>query len=215
MDIIFEDKDIIVVDKPAGIATQSAKVGEPDIESELKKYRRNRGEAPDIYVIHRLDQPVRGLLVFAKTKQAAAGLSKAMQKEAFSKDYTALVYKPEAFVKEASLTDYLIKDSKTNSSKVVSKEINGSKEARLFYKTVSEEEQTATLSVHLETGRHHQIRVQLSNAGMPLLGDLKYGNEASKVLSLNLGIRTVALTAVNLSFRHPITQKMMNFELEK
>ncbi len=214
MNIIFEDKNIIVVDKPAGIATQSAKVGEADLESELKKYRRNNAEPPEIYVVHRLDQPVRGLIVFAKTKQAAAGLSKEMQKEAFSKDYEAKVYKPADFIKEAALIDFLLKDAKTNSSKVVDKSVKGAKEARLSYETLSEEEKTATVLIHLETGRHHQIRVQLSNAGMPLLGDLKYGTEESKIVSEELGIKMVALTAKKLSFRHPITQKIMKFELE-
>lgn len=213
MTILYEDKSILVVDKPAGIATQSAQIGQADLESELKKYRHSKGEAPEIYVVHRLDQPVRGLLVFAKTKAAAAGLSKDMQKEAFSKDYLAKVLKPANPFRKAELTDFLVKDAKTNTSKVVTKTTPGAKEARLSYTMVSEDEKTMLLSVHLETGRHHQIRVQLAHAGMPILGDLKYGTEESRELSKEYGIETVALTAYKLSFRHPLTGKQMNFEI--
>lgn len=216
LNILFEDNYIIVVEKPAGIATQSAKVGEPDLETELRKYRKTKGESPEIYVVHRLDQPVSGILVFAKTKEAAAGLTKAMQKDSFSKDYKAVIYKGENIIpiEKIELVDFLVKDSKTNSSRVTtnSKE-PGAKEARLIYRKESEDEKTATLNVHLLTGRHHQIRLQLSNAGMPIVGDLKYGSSESINYSKEEKVRFVKLKAYHLSFKHPITGKGMDFEV--
>ena len=213
LSIIYEDNFIIVVDKPAGIATQSARVGETDLESELKKYRKAKGEAPEIYVVHRLDQPVSGLIVFAKTKAAAAGLTKDMQREAFSKIYLAAVFKTESFKPEAALTDFIVKDAKTNRSYIAaSPKDRGTAEARLSYVTVREEGKTAVLKITLETGRHHQIRLQLSNAGMPLLGDLKYGSKESIEYSRGHGIKNVALCAYTLRFVHPITQKALEFE---
>lgn len=221
MNILYEDKYIIVVEKPAGIATQSAKVGESDLETELRKYRKTKGEPTEIYVIHRLDQPVSGILVFAKTKEAAAGLSKAMEKDSFSKDYRAVVfkgknnlYKEDGSDKGIELTDFLIKESKTNTSRVAkSPKEPGAKEARLIYRKISEDENTFTLEVHLLTGRHHQIRLQLSNAGMPIVGDLKYGTGESIEYSRNNNVKYVCLKAFRLSFVHPITGERKSFEL--
>ncbi len=214
MNIIFEDKDLLVVDKPAGIATQSAKVGEADLETELKKYRKQKGEVPEIYVIHRLDQPVAGILVFAKTKEAAAALTAQLTKEAFSKTYEAVVLKPADFAEQGKLTDHLVKEKKGNTSRVAaSPKEAGAKEARLSYETMTQDERTATLRVHLETGRHHQIRLQLSNAGMPILGDQKYGSPESIAFSKEQGIRFVSLRAAELSFIHPKTGEEMVFKL--
>ena len=214
MNIIFEDKDLLVVEKPAGIATQSAGVGVPDLETELMKYRKNKGEVPEIYVVHRLDQPVAGLLVFAKTKEAAAALTKELTGEAFTKTYEATVFKTERFVREGRLTDYLVKEKKGNLSRIAaSPNEAGAKEARLSYETVCEDEKTATLKVHLETGRHHQIRLQFSNAGMPLVGDLKYGSNESIAYSKEVGVKFVALRATELKFTHPKSKKEMRFLL--
>lgn len=239
MKIIYEDESIIVVDKPAGIATQSSKIGEKDLESELKKYRKTKGEKPEIYVIHRLDQPVSGLLVFAKDKEAAGVLSKDMAQESFSKVYEATVLKPvtsntdksevptdtdinaemdyqstgNSYISEGRLEDYLIKDNRTNSSRVAkSPKENGAKRAALSYKVLDQDEETARVLITLETGRHHQIRVQFSNAGMPLLGDLKYGSNKSIEISKARGNNSVALRAIRLCFKHPKTGKLMNFE---
>lgn len=214
MEIVFEDEDILVINKPSGIATQSSKIGEKDIESECRKYRKQKGEKPEIYIVHRLDQPVSGLLLLAKTKDAAAVLSKDMQRFGFVKEYKAQILKPDSgYKKEDRLENYLIKDSKTNSSRVASETENGAKKAILTYETISEDSETAQVLIRLETGRHHQIRVQFSNAGMPLLGDLKYGNQASREISQKLGIKFVCLNACRLTFKHPTNHKELVFSL--
>ena len=214
MNIIYEDKDILVIDKPAGLAVQTRSVGEKDVESEIKKLRRSKGEPAEIYVVHRLDKPVSGLMVLAKNKDAAAVLSKEMGSDDFLKIYKARVLKPKDFIRREKLTDYLVKDAKTNTSHVASLDEKGAKKAVLSYETLNEDESLAELLIKLETGRHHQIRLQLSHAGMPILGDLKYGTEESKRVSSMLNIYTVSLRAVELSFKHPVTHKELHFTID-
>lgn len=213
MEVLFEDDSVLVVNKPSGIATQSKGVSSKDLESECKKYRKSKGEEPEIFVVHRLDQPVSGILVFAKTKEAAAALTKGINEEDFSKDYRAVVYKEGPIKPGAKLVDCLIKDGRTNMSCVVPKSTPGAKEAELVYKVEEENDKTATLQVHLKTGRHHQIRVQLSNAGMPLLGDMKYGTEESIAYSKEAGIKQIGLCACHLEFKHPKTGGHMEFSI--
>lgn len=213
MEVLFEDDEILVVNKPAGIATQSKGVAAKDLESECKKYRKQKGEAPEIYVVHRLDQPVSGILVFAKSKEAASALSKGMKADDFSKDYRAIVYKESSIKPGGKLSDYLIKDGKTNTSCVVPANIPGAKEAVLTYEVEEEADNTASLLVHLKTGRHHQIRVQLANAGMPILGDLKYGTQDSICYSKDNKISNIKLCAYHLEFNHPKTGGHMEFSI--
>jgi len=215
--ILFEDQDVIVCHKPAGIATQTARVGQADMVSEIANYL--KGACPDckkslyVGVIHRLDQPVEGILVFAKNREAAANLSRQAAGDGMTKEYLAVVCK-ESAPRSGELTDYLLKDGKTNISRVVTPEIKGAKEARLSYEILSEGPSgTALVKIRLYTGRHHQIRVQMANAGMPLLGDRKYAGEAAAAVSLQLGIRELALCAYRLSFTHPKTGKRMQFEI--
>ena len=219
--IVFEDEHIIVAYKPAGIATQTARLGQQDMVSELKNYLakkpENKGKgAPYLGLVHRLDQPVAGILAFAKTKQAAASLSKQITDGTFHKYYYALVFggTPK---EQDTLEDYLSKDSKTNMSNVVSKDHPDAKCAKLHYQwketlmVVEEAAEASLVEVELFTGRHHQIRVQMAHAGMPLLGDSKYGTEAAKEFSKNIGCRNVALCACRLVFQHPKTGKMIDF----
>lgn len=181
-DILYEDKEIVVCRKRAGIAVQTARLGEPDMETELKKYFR----APYMTAVHRLDQPVEGVLVFARTKKAAADLNRQSREQAMNKQYYAVVLLDGAEAPEGknTLADYLERDGKTNISKVTG-EGNG-KYAELSYEILKKrkaeegEPETALVRIWLKTGRHHQIRVQMANAGMPLLGDVKYGSERSK-----------------------------------
>ena len=212
-EILYEDETIIVIRKPAGLATQSAKVGEADAVSELKKYLAENGaKNPYIGVVHRLDQPVEGLLVFAKTKDAAAGLTKQLSAGTLNKHYYALVCGNPS-VDEGELVDYLIKEQSV--ARVVSPEHKDAKKAVLQYKVVKRmPEGLALLDIHIDTGRFHQIRVQMSHAGMPLLGDMKYGSDASMTFSREVGVRFVALYAYHLEFRHPITKKAMSYELQ-
>ncbi len=157
---------------------------------------------PQLYMVHRLDQPVEGVMVFAKTKAAAAELSKQVQDGRMKKVYHAKV---EGLIpkEEDVLTDYLKKDARTNSSRVVSEQEggkNGAKQAILSYRRLSEDE----VEVHLKTGRHHQIRVQLSHAGMPIRGDRKYGAKTGGRL---------CLASVSLEFIHPKTKKRMVYSI--
>ena len=243
MDILFEDNSIIVIYKPSGIATQTKKVGEKDIVSELKRHLKGGY----VGVVHRLDQPVCGLLVFAKNKEAAADLSKqvaAKGEAGFQKDYTAIclresncmqsalpcaIDQKESFThgseqKDSShhrLEDYIIKE-KEGFARIVSPQeadkYPDAKKAILTYEVLREmkisDELCYRLRVHLETGRFHQIRAQLANAGLPIIGDQKYGTESSKNISAKAGIRRVLLCADSLVFRHPATGKTMQFTTE-
>ena len=211
-DILYEDNSILVINKPAGVPVQTSKIGEKDIESMARVYRKSKGEPPEIYVVHRLDQPVSGILLLAKTEDAAAALSKGIDTDSFSKIYRAGVYAGAEIPDHGRLSGWLLK-GRDNASKVVPKGTAGAKEAILEYRVIEREGKTATLEIHLETGRHHQIRVQLSAAGMPILGDRKYGNDESVRLSQELGIKNVSLTAFQLEFKHPETGKPMKFTL--
>ena len=213
--IVHEDRDILVCHKPAGLAVESAAIGRMDMVSELKNYLKS----PYLGVVHRLDQPVEGLLVFAKNPQAAGALSKQLQQNTLNKEYYAVVCgKPDK--EEASLVDYLQKDNKTRMAKVVKKGAPDAKEAVLEYhllKTV--ENSISLLCVKIKTGRFHQIRVQLSNAGFPILGDRKYGNQTSCELSEKVGsmcgkpINDVALCAYKLEFKHPVSGQKISFAI--
>lgn len=216
--IIYEDKEVLVCHKPAGIAVQNAKIGTMDLESGLKNYLAVKTkEMPYLGVVHRLDQPVEGLVVFAKTPRAARELSRQVSGTGMDKYYLAVTTgtPPE---RSGILEHYLKKDGRSNSSAVVSGEIPGAKRARLSYKVLKEfqmEEFGAEkcmlmctlMEIHLETGRHHQIRVQMSAAGMPLLGDRKYHPSEAAGRFPALG-----LCSYKLSFTHPATKKKMCFE---
>lgn len=261
--ILYEDRDIIVCHKPAGIAVQSAGVGSMDMVSELKRYMKQTDREPYLGIVHRLDQPVEGIIVFAKTPKAAAELSrqvssgnitnleqiKKQRDKMMKKIYHAEVYGhlPKT---AGELQDYLVKDSASNTSYVVdvldSRESglteciengreNGSlkdlendrnhrkseknrKEAPkwsyLTYKVLERREETDLVEIHLFTGRHHQIRVQFSHAGYPLVGDVKYASEDSAEYNLKKNIRTVSLKAVKLEFTHPASGKRMEFSID-
>ena len=204
MDIVYEDKDKIILNKPAGQLSQSGKSFEMDLVSEVLTYRKSKGEEAYAAIINRLDRPVSGLVLMAKNKKEAARLSLLMQKETLCKHYQVLVCgKPDS--DEGELVDNLIKDAKNNESSVVSKGMAGSKEARLKYRLLSydEEADVSRLDIHLITGRHHQIRVQLASRNMPVAGDGKYGgNMAAQAAERIKGIRIkrgcIALCAVSL-----------------
>ena len=208
--ILHEDEHVIVCYKPAGLATQTAKMGAQDMESLLKNYLyKKEKKMPYVAVIHRLDQPVEGILVFAKTPFAAKELNKGMQGAGFGKYYKAVVCGiPNE--KKAVLEDYLIKDGKTNTSRVGKKDEAEAKKAVLAYEVIQQTDNKALLKIKLETGRHHQIRVQMANMGCPIQGDTKY-NSAENV---DKSWKNIALCAYHLEFVHPKTKKKMVFEIE-
>lgn len=214
INVLYEDNDIIVVNKPAGLATEGGRIGEKDLESEIKNYLASKKESPEVYIVHRLDKPVSGIVVLAKNKGAAAVLSKSLSDDSFSKEYKAVVYKEKPLPKEGTLTDYLIKDVKNNISRAAkSPDEKGARKAVLSYEVESEEDKSAVLRIKLMTGRHHQIRVQLSNAGFPILGDRKYGSKDSIEYSFSKGIKDVSLTACALSFDHPVSGGHLRFSI--
>lgn len=208
--ILHEDEYVIVCYKPAGIATQTAKMGAQDMESLLKNYLyKKEKKMPYIAVIHRLDQPVEGILVFAKTSFAAKELNKGLQGADFGKYYKAVVCGiPKE--KKATLEDYLVKDGKTNTSRVGKKEEAEAKKAVLSYEVLRQEADKALVQVKLETGRHHQIRVQMANMGCPIWGDTKYNSGEN----VDKSWKNIALCAYHLEFVHPKTKKKMTFEIE-
>ncbi len=209
-EILFEDAHILVCVKPHGIATQSRQIGRPDMVNILKnRIHQNtpsQGE-PYLAIVHRLDQPVRGILVFAKSPFAARELSRELQQQRFAKYYRALVEgrPPKA---TAVLEDYMVKDTRTNLSRVCGRGVPGAKLARLHY-TVAANGRTE-LDIRLETGRHHQIRVQLSHMGCPIVGDTKYDPNCS---SLGSSWQNICLCAYRLEFCHPKTRELLRFSL--
>ncbi len=207
--ILYEDDAILVCHKPAGVAVQTGRLGEADMESLLKNYRAGKGETPWIGVVHRLDQPVEGVMVFAKTKEAAASLSRQMRERLAEKSYYAVTDGIPA-QKKGMLEDYLIRDGRTNLSSVTERGAKGAKRAALAYEVIQEKDGRAILKIRLETGRHHQIRVQLSHAGMPVAGDRKY-NFREHVLPRAGGLK---LCACHLSFRHPVSRRKLEFEID-
>lgn len=213
--ILYEDNDILVCIKPSGFPVQSAQVSSGDMESELKSYLKKTTGKSYLGIVHRLDQPVRGVMVFAKSEKAAASLSKQIQAgtdKTMGKYYEAFVLGAD-ISERGVLTDYLVKDGRTNSSRVSEPGEAQAKKAILEYQVLERyKEGYCRIGITLHTGRHHQIRVQMAHAGHPLLGDKKYGNEQSAILSEQLGIKNVMLKATRLEFIHPITNKKMVFE---
>ncbi|MDE5891988.1 MAG: RNA pseudouridine synthase [Acetatifactor sp.] len=211
--IVYEDQDILVCHKPAGLATQSAGVTQPDVVSELKSYLKGAY----VGMIHRLDQPVEGLLVFARNKKAAAALTRQLEDGTLRKQYCVLVC-GHPMQEKGELVDYLSKEGSL--SRVVSEGSPGAKKAVLQYQ-VSQSgrgetdwpQECTCLDICIGTGRFHQIRCQLSHAGMPVLGDRKYGTAESLEMSRRMGIRNTALCAYRLMLKHPASGREISCEI--
>ena len=224
-EVLFEDRDVLVIYKPSGFAVQTSRVGEADVVSELKNYLRQKEKAenlvggiPYLGIIHRLDQPVEGLLVFGKNKQATSFLSGQLQKEGgggtfHKKYYAVLCGKP--FSLEGTVEDFLYKN-KDRAEVAKNGSVPGAKRAVLRYivRQVREVDRLYLADIEIQTGRFHQIRAQMAHAGTPLLGDLKYGNEETKAMARKLGIQTVALCAHSLCFLHPVTKQEIRFQIK-
>lgn len=197
-EILYEDNNLIVCYKPAGVATQTKRLGQQDMESLLKNHvavelrKLNKNVPPYIGVVHRLDQPVEGVMVYAKNQKAAAALSKQVQERSIGKNYYALVQLPEGktFAEATGLTpegtkeDFMTFDRRTNVSRIVPKGTKDAKKAVLDYRVIAENEGRALLDITLHTGRHHQIRLQMAGMGTPIVGDAKYGSKEAGQLGL-------------------------------
>ena len=207
LNILYEDNHIIVVVKPPNIPSQGDKTEDEDMLTIIKGYIKEKYNKPgNVYLglVHRLDRPVGGVMVFAKTSKAAARLSEQVRNKVFKKEYLAIVDgKPEN--KIGTLEDYLLKNEKTNTSKVVKEGTKNSKYAKLDYETLkyNEEINLSLLKILLHTGRHHQIRVQFANFGHSICGDQKYGTRGRG--------KQISLWAYKLTIEHPITKEIMTF----
>ena len=204
INVVYEDNHIIVVEKPVNIPVQADDSKDLDFLSMIKKYIKDKYNKPgNVYVglVHRLDRPVGGIMVFAKTSKAASRLSEQVRLNKIKKVYHAVIEgKP---LKEGRLEDYLLKDSKTNTTKVN----KSGKLSILDYKLISTVENLSLVKVFLKTGRSHQIRVQFSSRNLPLYGDQRYNKNAK------VG-QQIALYATSLSFEHPTTKENLTFELD-
>ena len=208
LDIIYEDNHIIVVKKLPNIPSQADKTEDIDMLTIIKQYLKEKYNKPgNVYLglVHRLDRPVGGVMIFAKTSKSASRLSNQVREKIFKKRYLAVV--DGKFEKtEGTLEDYLYKDERNNMSKVVNSNKKNAKLAKLDYKVlIYDEIKNLTLvEINLHTGRHHQIRVQLSNAGHSIFGDQKYGKRGKG--------KQIALWAYKLTINHPITNEEMTFK---
>ena len=205
--ILFEDNHIIVVEKTPNIPSQSDKTGDIDMLTLVKLYIKEKYNKPgNVYLglVHRLDRPVGGIMIFAKTSKAASRLSNEVREKVFKKTYLAVVDGKIEKTK-GSLENYLYKDERNNMSKVVNKDKKNAKLAKLDYEVLfyDEVKNLSLLKINLHTGRHHQIRVQLSNFGHSIFGDQKYGTRGTG--------KQIALWAYELTIMHPITKEEMTF----
>ena len=204
LDVVYEDNHIIVVVKPCNILSQADNTNDIDMLSLIKDYLKEKYNKPgNVYLglVHRLDRPVGGLMVFAKTSKAASRLSFQVRDRTFKKSYLAIVRGCD-IKSEGHLTDYIVK--KNNNSSYVTNAQDG-KLCKLFYRVLerNKEEDLALVSINLETGRHHQIRVQFASRGYPLYGDQRYGRQDKK---------QIALFANRLEFIHPVKKESIIFE---
>ncbi len=208
--VIYEDNHLLVVEKPINMLVQEDQTSDPDLLTELKAYIKTKYNKPGnvfLSLVHRLDRPVGGVIVFAKTSKAAGRLSDQLRRRVIERKYL-VVTRGVMKEKEGRLVDHLLKDHRRNYVSVVSNKVKGSKEARLTYKTIGIKNNLSLLEVKLETGRSHQIRVQLAHLGHPIYGDQKYGEELNQVG------QQIALWAHELSFKHPTTKEVMTFKTD-
>ena len=208
LNVVYEDNHVIVVIKPQNIPTQEDDSKDKDLLTMVKEYIKVKENKPgNVYVglVHRLDRPTGGLMVFAKTSKAASRLTQEMHTDDFKKRYlTVVVGKPKE--KRAKLVNYLIKNARTNTVQVVPELTTGAKRAELEYEVIAEKDKVSLVDVRLLTGRSHQIRVQMKYLGCPVYGDVKYGGD-----TLAKG-HNLALWAYELKFVHPTTKENMTFK---
>lgn len=205
MNILYEDNHIIVVNKQCCELVQGDSTGDITLSDKVKKYLADKYNKPgDVFlgVVHRLDRPVSGLVLFARTSKALTRLNRMFREKEITKKYIAVVRdRPPA--EEGKLRHWLKKNEKQNKSYAYEREVKGSKEALLTYKLASRTDRYYVIEIDLHTGRHHQIRCQLAAAGCPIKGDLKYGFPRSN----NDG--SISLHAWKLSFVHPVKKGKM------
>jgi len=203
LEILFEDNHIVIVNKKSGDIVQADKTGDNPLSEVVKEYIKEKYNKPGkvfLGVVHRLDRPTSGIIIFARTSKALERLNKMLRDREISKTYWAVI-KNNPKKTTGTLIHFLKKNPKNNKSTVFKKEAKGSKKAILHYKTIKNLENYSLLEINLETGRHHQIRAQLSFIGSPIKGDLKYGASRS---NKDGGIH---LHARKICFVHPVSKE--------
>ncbi len=203
--IVFEDNHLLIINKKAGQLVQGDKTGDPSLLELIKNFIKKRDAKPGnvfLGLVHRIDRPTSGLVIYAKTSKALSRLTQMVKNREIQKTYWAVTSKAEIPTQQR-LVHYLQKNEKTNKSTVFPKATDGAKEAVLNYKILRVLDNFQLLEVDLETGRHHQIRAQLSKIGAPIKGDLKYGASRSNP---DGGIH---LHARKLEFIHPVTKELL------
>lgn len=206
--IIFEDNHLLVVKKPPNILSQKDCTGDDDMVTLLKQDLKVRYNKPgNVYLglVHRIDRPVGGVMVFAKTSKAAARLTEQLKKREFMRTYLALIH-GHPLKPKGTLIHYLLKDQKTNMVSAVNKSTKGAQEAILDYEVLHCQERFSMVKVNLRTGRSHQIRVQFASFGHPLFGDQRYGQK------LNRPGQPIGLWSYEISCLHPVSKERMSFQ---
>ena len=209
LNIVYEDNHVLVVEKPCNVASQADNSGDKDLLTMCREYIKEKYNKPGnayIGLVHRLDRPVGGVMVFAKTSKAASRLSESVRNNDIKKTYLAIIVDDNNLLNEnGSFEDYMIKNEALNKSMICSKDKKGAKYAKLSYEVISSNKNLKLVRINLETGRHHQIRLQFSSRGFSLYGDQKYGKGYKG--------EQIALWAYKLTFKHPTKDEIMEFKV--
>lgn len=207
LEVLFEDNHLLIVNKKSGDIVQGDKTGDKPLSDVVKEYIKEKYNKPGevfLGVVHRLDRPTSGVIIFARTSKALERLNKMLRERTISKTYWAVV-KNTPLKEKDSLIHFLKKNPKNNKSTVFTKETDASKKAILHYSVIKKLDNYSLLEIDLETGRHHQIRAQLAYIGSPIKGDLKYGAlRSNKDGSIHLHARKI-------SFTHPVSKENILF----
>ena len=208
MEIVYEDNHLIIVYKHSGEIVQGDKTGDVPLSEDVKCYLKEKYQKPGnvfLGVVHRLDRPVAGLVVFAKTSKALTRLNKMFRDGEVHKTYWAITKNlpPQP---ESTLTDWLVRNEKQNKSYAYDHEVPNSKKAILKYRLIGQSDHYCLLEVNLMTGRHHQIRCQLAHMGCPIKGDLKYGAQRSNPDG------SICLLAHHVEFVHPVSKQLISLD---
>ena len=208
MEIVYEDNHLIIVYKHSGEIVQGDKTGDVPLSEDVKCYLKEKYQKPGnvfLGVVHRLDRPVAGLVVFAKTSKALTRLNKMFRDGEVHKTYWAITKNlpPQS---EGTLTDWLVRNEKQNKSYAYDHEVPHSKKAILMYRLIGQSDHYCLLEVNLMTGRHHQIRCQLAHMGCPIKGDLKYGAQRSNPDG------SICLLAHHVEFVHPVSKQLISLD---
>ena len=210
LNVLFEDNHIIAVEKPAGILVHGDETGDKTLQDHVKTYIKKKYNKPGevfLGVIHRLDRPVSGVTIFARTSKALTRMNALIKDREITKEYLALVSKRPLEIK-GLLTHYIVKDTKKNFSHIYDKMKNAAKKALLRYEMVGQISGYVLMRINLETGRPHQIRVQMKRIGCHIIGDVKYGYEFGNV------DKSICLHCSKMSFIHPIKKDRITIKLK-